>query len=134
MRRKIENYRPFDFSPDFTPDANRGQSVTMQQQDLLALIADTREATAQLARNDVAQQARHDLERVITQQKGALKAVLALVEQLNQNELSRADRDEARAALKQIASTLVDGQHDLFEQITALHLSETNLSEFGSFD
>lgn len=131
MKRKIDDFRPFHFSPEFATDANRGQSVSMQQQDLLAVIAETREATARLVGADTAANARADLERINRQLHSALAAILTLAEQLKSPHINEELSDQARSSLGQIASKLVDGQNDLFDQIASLHQSETNLPEAG---
>lgn len=134
MKRQVDSFRPFQFSPEFTSDANRETGIAMQQQDLIALISDTREATAELVRQNMAARTREDLERVNGQLQDALAAILKLTETINAPQFSARERNDAKAALGQIASELVDGQDDLFKQMTALHISETNLSDAGPFD
>lgn len=134
MKRQIDSYRPFHFSPDFTSNTNRETGIAMQQQDLIALISDTRQATADLVRQNAAAKTREDLERVNGQLQNALAAILRLTETINAPHFSARERDDAKAALGQIAAELVDGQDDLFKQMTALHNSETNLPDAGRFD
>lgn len=134
MKRQVESFRPFHFSSDFTSDTNRETGIAMQQQDLIALISDTRQATAELVRQNAATKTREDLERVNGQLQSALSAILKLTETINGSQFSVREREDAKAALGQIASELVDGQDDLFKQMTPLHDSETNLSDPASFD
>lgn len=134
MKRQVESFRPFHFSPDFTSDTNRETGIAMQQQDLIALISDTRQATAELVNQNAAARTREDLERINGQLQSALSAILKLTETMNGPQFSVRERKDAKSALGQIASELVDGQADLFKQMNSLHDSETNLSDRASFN
>lgn len=122
MRRKIEDFRPYDFQADFSAPkpAPEPDTVTLPATELAALGAQLRGEAAAEARALIDAEALAGLETAIERLSGALADLSALAERLDA--LGRAGalpEDVARLA-DMAARRIADGQGDLFATCQSL--------------
>lgn len=129
MRRRIENLKPFPFESDFSaPKADDPNLITMSAMDLAALLADARESTATLVRDETLSAESDRIANVADSLKDALTAIVALAAHLEKAAIDEADRAAALHNVRRLASTLIEGQGELFAKNTA-HSSLGNHSD-----
>ncbi|MEO1641783.1 MAG: hypothetical protein AAFR74_00500 [Pseudomonadota bacterium] len=120
MRRQIARLTPFSFESDFSaPDApaeERGD-IVLTADELSALLAETRDSTAQLVRDETLKTHAQDTQKISQELKAALQSVVDLAEHLDTAALAEEDRRIALDQVRRMASTLVEGQADLFTAV-----------------
>jgi hypothetical protein len=120
MRRRIESLKPFPFESDFSaPKADDPNLITMSAMDLAALLADTRESTAALVRDETLSAESERIANVADNLKQALTAIVHLAAHLENAAIDEADRQQALHNVRRLASTLIEGQGELFTKNTA---------------
>jgi K+-sensing histidine kinase KdpD len=120
MRRRVEQLKPFRFESDFSaPSAPSDDTLTLTSADLAALLAETRQATADLVRNDTLGAEAERLNAISEDLKSALSAIVNLASLLEKAAIDEHDRRLALNSVQHIARTLVDGQGELFSKSAA---------------
>lgn len=115
MRRRIENLKPFPFESDFSaPKADDPNLITMSAMDLAALLADARESTATLVRDETLSAESERISNVADSLKDALTAIVSLAAHLEKAAIDETDRATALHNVRRLASTLIEGQGELF--------------------
>ena len=118
MRRRVENLKPYTFESDFTaPKAGDPDQITLTAADLAALLADTRESTAALVRDETLSTEATRLEAVSAELRDALGAIVDLAAHIEKASIDEHDRKMALGNIRRIAATLIDGQGELFTKV-----------------
>ena len=129
MRRRIENLKPFPFESDFSaPKPDDPNVITMSAMDLAALIADARDSTAALVRDETLSAESKRLASVADSLKDALTAIVNLAAHLENAAIDETDRATALHNVRRLASTLIEGQGELFTK-NSTHSSLGNHSD-----
>jgi len=129
MRRRVEALKPFAFESDFSPPkTDTDDKIELSAADLAALLADTREATATLVRDDTLSAESERLQAVSADLKQALAAIVNLATLLEKAAIDEHDRQLALQSIQHLARTLIDGQGELFTKATP-HSSLGNHSD-----
>jgi len=129
MRRRIENLKPFPFESDFSaPKTDDPNLITMNAMDLAALLADARASTAALVRDETLSAESERIANVADSLKDALTAIVALAAHLEKAAIDETDRAAALHNVRHLASTLIEGQGELFTKNTA-HSPVSNHSD-----
>ncbi|MEM1390670.1 MAG: hypothetical protein AAGG45_06280 [Pseudomonadota bacterium] len=117
MKRQIKTLSTFPFEQDFkpakAPEKESGQ-IILTADELAALIAETRSSTAQLVRDETLQAHAREMKARLNDLQLALERVSDLAAHLQTASLNEEDRRIALEKVRYLASTLVDGQADLF--------------------
>lgn len=120
MRRRVEQLKPFSFESDFSaPRPGTPEQISLTSADLAALLAETREATAALVRDETLGAQAERLKSVSDDLKVALSAIVNLASLLEKAAIDEHDRQLALRSVQHIARTLVDGQGELFSKSPA---------------
>lgn len=117
MRRRVEKLKPFAFSADFgdAPEANTDPDmISLTAGDLAALLAEARESTAALVRDETLSEHAAKTEAIGHELRSALGSIVELASYLEKAALDEHDRQQALESIRHIAATLVDGQGELF--------------------
>lgn len=118
MKRKVANLSPFTFQSDFTPPEGPAEDkgdIVLTADELSALLADARDSTAALVKDDTLKAHAQDAENLSDQLKTALEQVITLTRHLDKAALNEEERRTALENVRRLATTLIDGQADLFE-------------------
>ncbi len=119
MKRRVESLKPYVFESDFTAQkADDPDQITLTTADLAALLADTRESTAALVRDETLSAEAGRLEAVSTELRAALGAIADLAAHIEKASIDEHDRNMALGNIRRIATTLIDGQGELFTKNT----------------
>ncbi|MCF6329440.1 MAG: hypothetical protein L3J02_06545 [Henriciella sp.] len=119
MRRRVQNLKPYALTSDFTAqNADDPDQITLTAADLAALLADTRESTAALVRDETLSAEAKRLEAVSTELRAALGAIADLAAHIEKAAIDEHDRNMALGNIRRIAATLIDGQGELFTKNT----------------
>ena len=115
MKRKVSTLHPFPLTSDFTlpPPETKGE-VRFNAEELAALIQETRESTAELVRNDLLAVEADKLKAVSDQLNASLVQIVNLAAHLEKARIDETDRRQALDTVRKLASTLIDGQGELF--------------------
>lgn len=120
MRRRIENLKPFPFESDFSaPNVDDPNLITMSAMDLAALLADARESTSALVRDETLSAETERISGIADSLKEALTAIVNLAAHLEKAAIDETDRATALHNVRRLASTLIEGQGELFTKNTA---------------
>lgn len=117
MRREIQRLTPFAFQSDFSaPEASPKAvgDIILTADELSALLADTRQSTADLVRDDTLKTHAETMRKQTSELKSALSLVADLAQHLQAASLDEHDRKAAIEKVRRLASTLLEGQADLF--------------------
>ncbi|MEM1088178.1 MAG: hypothetical protein AAGH90_10635 [Pseudomonadota bacterium] len=118
MKRQIQRLTPFPFDSDFqfvSPPEDETGTILMTAEELAALLADTRDSTATLVRDDTLKAHAEHAEKITDDLKSALERIVDLAAHLDTASLAEEDRKVALESVRRLASTLIDGQADLFD-------------------
>ena len=119
MRRRIESLQPFPFESDFSvAKIETPEQITLSAGDLAALLADTRDSTAALVRDDTLSAQAEHLETISADLRQALSAIVNLAAHLESASIDEHDRRMALDNVRHLARTLIDGQGELFAKNT----------------
>lgn len=122
MKRKVAALTPFALSSDFSaptvdaPPEEHPDEIRLTHTDLATLLEHARSETAELVRNDILAQEAEKLALVSTQMQSALSQIVDLAAHLEKAHFAELDRALALDSVRKLASTLLDGQGDLFEE------------------
>ncbi|MEM7492601.1 MAG: hypothetical protein AAF296_04420 [Pseudomonadota bacterium] len=117
MKRQIKTLKTFPFERDFKPPKateNEPGQIVLTPDELAALISETRDSTAKLVRDETLSLHAREMKTRIQDLRSALERVSDLAAHLQTASLSEQDRLVALEKVRYLASTLVDGQADLF--------------------
>lgn len=129
MRRRVEALKPYTFESDFTPPSPDAEGkIELTTADLAALLAETREATAALVRDETLKAQAEHLQTVSADLKEALSAIVNLAGLLEKASIDEHDRQMALHNIQHLARTLIDGQGELFTKASP-HSSVGNHSD-----
>ncbi len=117
MKRAVQTLTPFAFEGDFKqkPPADPEQ-LSLSTADLAALLAETREATAALVRDETLSGEAERLARASEKLLEALGLIVNLAQHLETAALDEHDRSTALENVRKLAQSLVHGQGDLFTE------------------
>lgn len=119
MKRQVARLTPFSFESDFTPpmppEEPRGD-IHLTADELAALLAETRESTADLVRDETLNHHSEQMKSLSKDMKDALGLVVDLADHLDTAALNEHDRQAALEKVRRLAGTLIDGQTDLFRK------------------
>lgn len=119
MKRQVARLTPFSFESDFTQPAPQEEAhgdIVLTAEELAALLAETRESTADLVRDDTLSQHAMQMKSLSSEMKDALGLVVDLADHLETAGLNEHDRQAALEKVRRLAGTLIDGQADLFHK------------------
>ena len=115
MKRQTQRLQPFPFESDFSaPQVEDDNLITMSANDLSVLLAETREGTANLVRDETLAAEAQRLQRVGEELRTALSTIVDLAGLLETAAIDAEDKSVALAKVRRLASTLIDGQGELF--------------------
>ena len=115
MRRRVETLQPFRFESDFSANkTDVPEQVSLSAADLTALLAEARESTAALVRDDTLRAATEHLETISANLHDALSSIVRLAAHLENAAIDEQDRQTALDNIRHLARTLIDGQGELF--------------------
>ncbi len=115
MRRRIEALQPYRFESDFNPASHgAADTVALTAPDIAALLAEARESTAALVRDDTLKATSDRLEAVSANLHEALSAIVRLAAHLEKASIDEHDRTMALDNVRHLARTLIDEQGELF--------------------
>jgi len=119
MTQHLAKLAPFPFDPGFNPpelQADWQGDIILTADELAALLAETREGTAALVRDEALSAHTEQLQTVSEEMKAALGLVVDLASHLDTATLDEHDRTVALAKVRRLAATLIEGQADLFDK------------------
>ena len=117
MKKQISSLSPYVFSSDFAaPEPKTEDTISVRIEDIAALLADTRESTAALVRDDTLKAAAEQLRDTSTDLRRALATIVDLAAHLETAAIDEYDRQTALASVRKLAATLIDHQGDLFAE------------------
>ena len=117
MKRQITKLKPFTFESDFSaPRAEEPDVITMSASDLAALLSEERIATADLVRNDALTDQADKIEGVSNDLKAVMQRIVDLAAYLETAAIDEHDRQQALDNVRKLASTVLDGQRELFSE------------------
>jgi hypothetical protein len=117
MRRSIENLKPFPFESDFSaPRKDDPEQITLSASDLATLLSETRKSTAELVRNDALAEQADTLSNVSGDLKSVMTRIVDLAAYLETAAIDEHDRQQAMENVRRIASTVLEGQGELFSE------------------
>ncbi|MEM6535060.1 MAG: hypothetical protein AAF613_05400 [Pseudomonadota bacterium] len=117
MKRRIDTFRPFAFETSFQPaPKNDPEWLKMSTADLAALLAETREATAALVRDETLSAQTEHLQKISGQLRECLALIVNLAAHLESAAIDEHDRQNALANVRKLAQTLIAGQGELFTE------------------
>ncbi len=120
MRRRVEALQPFTFESDFcAPKTETAETITLSAAELAALIAETRESTAALVRDETLGAQAERLAVISTDLREALSAIVNLAAHLESAAIDQHDRRTALESVRRLARTLIDNQGELFAKNVA---------------
>ncbi|MEO0550036.1 MAG: hypothetical protein AAFZ91_08950 [Pseudomonadota bacterium] len=129
MKRPIRQLKPFPFESDFSsPSPEPEDKVTMSALELQSLLAETRDGTASLIRDETLAAEADRLEKVSGDLKAALATIIELANLLDSAALDEEDKSLALSKVRRLAATLIEGQGDLFSD-SASHSPLSNHSD-----
>lgn len=115
MKRRIENLEPYSFERNFEPaPKDDPELLKMSTSDLAALLAETRDATAALVRDETLSAQTQHLQKISAQLRQCLALIVNLAAHLETASIDEHDRQCALENVRKLAQTLVSGQGDLF--------------------
>ena len=119
MTQHLAKLAPFPFDPGFNPpqpQADTQGDIVLTADELAALLAETRDGTAALVRDETLSAQAEQLQTVSAEMKSALGLVVDLASHLDTATLDEHDRSIALAKVRRLAATLIEGQTDLFDK------------------
>lgn len=120
MKRRVEKLKPFAFSADFSAPApetaDTQDMINMTASDLAALLAEAREATAEMIRDETLHEHSERVDAISRELRVALGSIVELAAYLEKAAIDEHDRQTALESIRRIAGTLIDGQGELFTQ------------------
>lgn len=117
MKRRIENLKPFPFQSDFSvPQCGEPDQITLSAADLAALLSDTRVSTAELVRNDTLAEHADTLSNVSGDLKSVMTRIVDLAAYLETAAIDEHERKHAIENVRRLASTVLEGQGELFSE------------------
>lgn len=123
MKRQLTSLQPFPFASDFTvtPQApETEESLNIKTEDLAALLNEARTSTAELVRDETLSAEAERLSKVSEHLTDALKLIVSLAELLESAAIDEQDRQVALENVRRLASSLIDGQTDMFSGPSSL--------------
>ena len=115
MNRRSVSIQPYEFNSDFSAATpNDADKIAMTSADLAALLAETRESTAALVRDETLAAETARLHEVSENLREALTAIVNLAAFLERAAIDEHDRQIALSGVRRLATTLIDGQGELF--------------------
>ncbi len=117
MKRQIAKLKPFPFESDFSaPRPENPDVITMSAADLAALLSEERVATAELVRNDTLVEQADKIGAVSSDLKAVMQRIVDLAANLETAAIDEHDRQQALENVRKLASTILEGQGELFSQ------------------
>ena len=115
MKRQISKLQPYPLMSDFElPEPAAPDRIALTQVELAALLEQAREGAAELVRNDLLAAEAAKLADISAQLQQSLAQIVTLAAHLENAHIAEIDREVALDSVRKLASTLLDGQGELF--------------------